>query len=104
MLTYKEIVDSYLANPRDVITKPIINRAGKWFHVSSRDGKIMIETALFETPKCSISKTRILAEKELPIIYELYCKRKKGVAISKEAIDSTRNQVYWYGIFNDLNM
>ncbi len=33
---------------------------------------------------------------------DLYMRRTKGEAISREATELTRNQVYWYGIFNDI--
>ena len=35
-------------------------------------------------------------------MYELYCRRKRGERISQEAIATTVNQVYWYGIFRDI--
>ena len=51
-----------------------------------------------------INIPRALFEKELEDIYELYILRKQGHKVSKKAMEVTRNQVYWYGIFNDLNI
>ena len=45
-----------------------------------------------------------LLEKEIEDIYELYIRRKQGHAVSKQAADVTRNQVYWYGIFSDMGI
>ena len=51
-----------------------------------------------------INIPRALCEKELEDIYELYILRKQGHTVSKRAMEVTRNRVYWYGIFNDLNI
>lgn len=64
----------------------------------------MIDAAKKHTPKCSISKPRKLLEKELEDIYELYLQRKQRIKVSKQAATITRNQVYWYGIFNDIGL
>lgn len=56
------------------------------------------------TPACSIRKPIVLLEKEIEDIYELYIRRKQGHAVSKQAADVTRNQVYWYGIFSDMGL
>lgn len=64
----------------------------------------MIDAANEHTSKCSINKPRKLLEKELEDIYELYIQRKQGIKISKQAATITRNQVYWYGLFNDMRL
>ena len=33
MISYLDLVNSFENNPRDISTKPIINRNGKWFYV-----------------------------------------------------------------------
>ena len=45
-----------------------------------------------------------LSEKEIEDIYELYIKRKQGHSVSVQAAAITMNQVYWYGIFNDMGL
>ena len=104
MIKYIDLVNSYKNNPRDVSTKPINNRTGKWFYVYVDDGKVFADVAKEHTPKCSISKPRILFEKEIEDIYELYIKRKQGHSVSVQAAAITMNQVYWYGIFNDMGL
>ena len=37
-------------------------------------------------------------------IYELYIQRKQGIKVSKQAATITKNQVYWYRIFNDMEL
>ena len=104
MIRYIDLVDSFTINPRDISTKPITNRLGKWFYVYVESGKIMIDVAREHTPKSSISKPRILFEKEIEDIYELYIQRKQGHSVSKQATEVTMNQVYWYGIFNAMGL
>lgn len=102
MISYLDLVNSFENNPRDISTKPIINRNGKWFYVYLENKKIMVDIAREHEPKCSISKPRILLEKEIEAIYDLYIQRKQGQSVSNQATVVTMNQVYWYGIFNDM--
>ena len=104
MIRYIDLVNSYKNNPRDVSTKPLTKKEGKWFYVYVDNGKIYIDVAKEHTPKCSISKPRILFEKEIEEIFELYVKRKQGYSVSAQAAAITMNQVYWYGIFNDMGL
>lgn len=104
MISYLDLVNSFIDNPRDICTKPIINRAGKWFYVYVENGKIVIDAAREHEPKSTISKPRILFEKEIEEIYELYIKRKQGHSVSDKAASVTRNQVYWYGIFSEMGL
>lgn len=103
MIFYRDLLKSFENNPRDIITRPTIRREGKWFHVYTENGHVIVTGAKDKCPKCSISKPRILQEKECKMMYELYLLRKQGKQISKEAAQSSRNQVYWYGIFSDLD-
>ena len=104
MINYLDIIRSYINNPRDVSTKPTTNRTGKWFCVYVENGKIVVDAAKEKTPKCSINVPRVLLEKEMDAIYSLYVQRKQGHSVSKQAAEVTRNQVYWYGIFNDMGL
>lgn len=102
MICYLDLLKCFENNPRDIITIPITNRAGKWFYVYAENDRVIVTGAKEKFPKCSISKPRILQEKECEVMYELYLLRKQGKQISAEAMQSSRNQVYWYGIFSDL--
>lgn len=102
MISYLELVNNFVNNPRDISTKPTNSMRPKWFYVYVDDGKIFVDVARKHEPKCSISKPRVLFEKEIELIYDLYVKRKQGMSVSKQATAITRNQVYWYGIFNDV--
>ena len=104
MIKYSEIVNNFRNNPRDICTKPMNRRTGKWFYVYVEDGKVFVDSAKTNNPKSTISKPRVLLEKELGDIFELYLKRKKGQSVYAEASEITRNQVYWYGIFNDMEL
>lgn len=104
MVKYIDLLNSYINNPRDVSTQPLTKRAGKWFYVYVENGNIYIDVAKEHAPKCSISKPRKLFEKEMEEIYTLYIKRKQGHSVSTQAAAITMNQVYWYGIFNDMGL
>lgn len=104
MVSYIDLVNSFINNPRDICTKPITNRKGKWFFVYVENGKIIVDVAREHEPKCSISKPRVLFEKEIEDIYDLYIQRKQGISISEKAVSVTMNQVYWYGIFSEMGL
>lgn len=104
MISYLELVNSFINNPRDVITNPTIKKSGKWFYVYVEKGRIVVDVAKEHIPKCTMSKSRILWEKEFEDIYALYIQRKQGISVSKQASETTRNQVYWYGIFSDMGL
>lgn len=102
MISYFELVNNFINDPRDISTKPTNSMLPKWFYVYVEDGKIFVDVAREHEPKCSISKPRVLFEKEIEAIYDLYIQRKQGMSVSKQATEITRNQVYWYGIFSDV--
>ena len=104
MISYSELLNQFKNNPRDVITKPTTKKAGLWFYTYVENGKIIVDAAKYHTPKSSISHPRVLSESELEKIYKLYIQRKQGKSVSQQATKTTRNQVYWYGIFNDIGL
>lgn len=102
MINYRDVIHNLSANPRDIVTNPLKNRSGKWFYAYEDKGHILVTVAREHSPKCSISTPRVLVEKEFDEIYELFLLRKQGQNVSQKAAEVTRNQVYWYGIFNDI--
>ncbi len=104
MIDYDVLVNSLKSNPRDIVTRPLINRKGKWFYAYVDNGCIMVTTAKQKEPKCSISKPRTLKKSECEKLYDLYIQRGRGQSVFKEAAAATVNQVYWYGIFADLGL
>ena len=100
---YKKMVEDFVRNPRDVHTVPFIHREYKWFYVFAENGNLYVEPAHNHNPKCSV-KRRLLQEKECNDILSIYHRRARGEKISAEAQKCTRSQVYWYGIFSELNM
>ena len=104
MIDYEVLVNSLESNPRDIVTRPLINRKGKWFYAYVENGYIMVITSKQKEPKCAISMPRTLRKSECEKLYDLYIQRKCGQSVSKEAGTATVNQVYWYGIFADLGL
>ena len=102
MIQYHDIVNNLEKSPHDIST--ITAKEWKWFYAYVENGKTTIDAAKEHTPKCSISKPRKILEKELKDIYELYIQRKQGIKVSKQAATITRNQVYWYEIFNHMGL
>lgn len=102
MIEYKDLLKSFSENPRDIHTCPLNKRIPKWFYVAVNQSDIIIESAKSNRPSCTITKPRRLHKREFKNMLDLYMRRTRGEAISRQATEVTRNQVYWYGIFNDL--
>ena len=100
--SYLDLLNEFKTNPRDVHTVPLGKRSYKWFYVYVDNGALYVESAKDKLPRCSLKK-RMLYKKEFNEILSLYIKRKKSVPVSQEAMKCTQSQVYWYGIFNEMN-
>ena len=101
---WKEIIESFTSNPRDVKSIPITKRTPVWFYVYVEDGKLYVEGAKDHIPSSNISFKRILTDDNdmCETMFNIYQRRKNGEAVSKEATATTVNQIYWYGIFADM--
>ncbi|MBE6949699.1 MAG: hypothetical protein E7456_07655 [Ruminococcaceae bacterium] len=100
---YKRIVEEFRNHPRDVHTVPTNSRPYMWFYVFVDKDKIYIEPGHHNFPKSNVKK-RLLSEKECNDILAIYHRRLAGERVYDEAKDCTHSQVYWYGIFSDMNL
>lgn len=100
---YKRLVEEFMRSPRDVHTVPVTRKDYKWFYVFARSNNLYVESARNNTPKCVV-KRRVLPEKECNEILTIYHRRLAGEQVSTEAQNCTWSQVYWYGIFSELNL
>ena len=100
---YNKIIEEFSKSPRDICTVPIKSNTRKWFFVFSKDNTIFIEPAHNKKPSSQV-KQRKLSESECEKILEIYHRRATGESVSKEAQACTHSQVYWYGIFSEMNL
>lgn len=99
----KKIYEEYTSFPHDVQTNPLRkNVTPRWFHVSNVGNKIVISNAVEHNLSSNITGNRVLDIANAEKMIDLYLRRKKGEAVFEEALNSTRNQVYWFGILKDL--
>ena len=101
---WNEIVNSFNKRPRDVATSPINNSVPKWFYVFVSNGNVCIESGRTHKNVSSVKGTRRLNRAEFEDMLVLHHRRNRGEAVSQEAAQRTVNQVYWYGIFNELGL
>ena len=102
-ITWKDIITEYTKNPRDVITVPQ-RGVGIWFYVYAEKDGIYIENAREHTDSSKIKGRRRLEQDKLEVMTDLHQRRKRGESVSKNAIETTYNQVYWYGILSDMGI
>ena len=98
-----KIYEEYRNCPHDVSTIPLRQCYRKrWFYVYTSENKIMISRARYHNESSQLKYDRVLDVANADKMFELYLRRKKDEMVSKEAVSTTVNQVYWYGIFYDL--
>ena len=104
-MNYADLVNVFAANPHDVHTVPIQAwRQPVWFSVRAENGKLYVDNAESHLPSSRISCPRVLAPGQFERVLEIYHRRKKLEAVSREAGGATANQVYWYGIFAEMGL
>jgi hypothetical protein len=72
--------------------------------VYSENNSVYIERGRNHDNISNISSPRKLNDKETEKMLELYHRRCKGESVSQLATQTTQNQVYWYGIFAELDL
>lgn len=102
-ITWNDIVSSYSNNPRDVKTVPL-RGAGRWFYVYAENNNVYAENARNHSVSSKIKGRRVLEKNKVDDVLAIYDRRKRGESVSKIAVDTTVNQVYWYGIFADMGI
>jgi hypothetical protein len=103
MSVYSIILNEFYEKPRDVITVPQRGK-GKWFYVYTRNSIVYVEGGKNHSNVSKISSPRKLNINEAEKMLDLYHRRCKGECISQLATETTQNQVYWYGIFAELDL
>lgn len=101
-ISWEKIVAEYANNPRDVITVPITKKKGIWFYVHTKNGSVYISRAKYHSDSSKIGWPIKLQSEKFEAMFRIYLLRKNGVPVSQEATATTRQQVYWYGIFADM--
>lgn len=100
---YQDLVESYSKEPRDVHTIPL-NREPIWFFTYVEKGFVYVRPSCINKPSSRMKVPRKLNPAEFKIMLKLYIRRKCGQRVSGDATKSSQNQVYWYGIFRDMEM
>lgn len=101
---WNTIISSYSQNPRDVITRPLGNRKGRWFYVNVEEGKLYVSVAQEHRFSSNLKMRRTLVAAECQKMFDLYLKRVRGVPVSEEVLKTTKNASYWFGVFSDLKL
>ena len=101
---WKKILNEFLKNPRDVKTVPMTFHEPKWFYVLTVNDNLYVESGRNHNNKSKISAPRQIKQLELEAMLNLYHRRMNGEKVSAEAQSTTQNQVYWYGIFAEMQL
>ena len=82
---WQKIINSFASNPRDVKSVPITNKKALWFHVYVENGKLYVDCAKENQPSSNLTKRRMLSSssEKCDIMYDIYMRRKSGMAVSK---------------------
>ena len=101
---WEEIIHSFAETPRDIQTRPLTRKIPLWFYVYVENDSLFVDCARKHEPSSKISIPRKLASDadKCAVMYNLYLRRKAGEQVSEEATSITANQVYWYGVFAEM--
>ena len=92
--TWKEIFESFVKKPRDVITR----QNGVWFYTYAEGKNIYVEAGRNHTNRSKITTCRRLDNENFERIYDMYLNNTPRSKVQK----ITMNSSYWFGIFSDL--
>lgn len=102
-MLYQDLVESYSKEPRDVHTIPL-NREPIWFFTYVEKGFVYVRSSYIHSRSSRMKAPRKLNPAEFKIMFELYVRRKNGERVSDDATRSSQNQVYWFGIFRNMEV
>ena len=102
-ISFNELIESFSRYPRDVCSVPLVKRQPVWFYVNVESGKIWINEARAHKNSSRLAARRELKESEYDDLWELFQRRKDGDPVSGPAHEKSRNSIYWFGIFADMN-
>ena len=102
-MLYQDLVESYSKEPRDVHTIPL-NREPIWFFTYVEKGFVYVRSSYIHSRSSRMKAPRKLNPAEFKIMFELYVRRKNGERVSDDATRSSQNQVYWIGIFRNMEV
>jgi len=97
---WNQLISSLKGTNREFSTTPKTKVTPKWFSACTDGVKIFISNATAHKPSCTIKGERKLDFKQFEKILPLYLRREQGDSVSKEAAQSTFNQVYWYSLIH----
>ena len=103
-MTYQEIANIFKANPHEAHTVPLDGRTPLWFSVRTENGSLFAAPAEAHKPSSRMKRPIRIKESEYEKMLALYHRRLAGESVSGEAAETSRAQVYWYGIFSDLEL
>ena len=101
MFNFTNIIDLAKKNI-DIHTIPLNNKKPLWFSLYYENDTVYVDSAKNNSPKSAIKSPMPLNKNEFDAMLDIYNRRLKGEKVSKEATKTTRMQVYWYGIFEEL--
>ena len=104
MITYRDLVNSFRVNPREIPTAPINGNNPKWFYVYEQQDTIYIASGREHPNACRINPDRRLKSSECSAMLDIYHRREKGEPVSQEATKQSINQSYWFGIFKEIEV
>ena len=93
-LTWNEILQSYVQNPRDVITR----KNGIWFYAYAEENNVYVEAGRNHTHRSKITVRRRLDKENFEKVLEMYINGEPRLEICQV----TQNSSYWFGIFAEL--
>lgn len=99
---WKKMLEAIGDTEWEIQTIPVVkNKIGVWFTVQVIAGTICIAGGETREPKSKKTQS-LIAKEEFFNMYPIYLRRKAGERVSREAQNTTMNQVYIYAILENF--
>lgn len=101
-LKFNNLIYSFEKIPRDVHTYTLTNRTPLWFYCYVENNTLYVETVKEHEPKSIIKNRLKIEDKQFDAMLKLYKDRLSNKQVSSDALNTTFQSVYWYGIIADV--
>ncbi|WP_156920650.1 hypothetical protein [Thermicanus aegyptius] len=80
-------------------------QTGLWFTASSRDGRLYVDRAIYNSPSSDLSMKRIISKKDFLFVHSYYDRLVNGeTGVRREVSRKSRNSAYIFALVENYSI